>query len=518
MTPNDENQEERNKQNHLSQLASVGQIAAGIAHEVRNPLTAVKGFLQLLQNEDRAEYIEIAQSELDNALTTLNNLLQVSKPDLENEEEQPIHLAAELESVLNLFQDRLYDVELITDIQDSEIVIYGKKNQFKKAFFNLIKNAFESIEGKGKIWVSHYASKNNIIVSIRDTGVGIPEDKIAILGTPFFSTKHQGTGMGLTQVFTVVYQHGGEISVESKENEGTTFTLTIPQRAMTNKRGVRKLELEFEKDFSMKDFFTKNRTKFEDRLLDQAINVREKIDEILAVGNIDLINNAQKLVILVIEEREHELISFAKQEGIAWAKYSLTIAFKLEWVQAIRRTLWDFLYNYMAQIQPEHSLEEFFALEQQINELMDQFLNHFFISYSKYKDEVLLAQRELVENLSVPIIPITPSISILPLIGKMDEYRIRTIEEKVLEEISELHIQTLIMDLSGVGYMEAEVMQHLIRIIDGVSLMGCKTVLTGIRPEIVKNVVKSGISLEKKATAKGTLQLALRDYLGLPKE
>ncbi|MET3696494.1 rsbT co-antagonist protein RsbR [Bacillus oleivorans] len=518
MTPNDENQEERNKHNHLSQLASVGQIAAGIAHEVRNPLTAVKGFLQLLQNEDKPEYIEIAQSELDNALTTLNNLLQVSKPDLEDEEEQPIHMAVELESVLNLFQDRLYDVELITDIQDSETVVFGKKNQFKKAFFNLLKNAFESIEGKGKIWVSHFAAEKEVIVSIQDTGVGIPKEKLAILGTPFFTTKHHGTGMGLTQVFTVVYQHGGNISVESKENEGTKFTLTIPKKLMTNPRGVKRLELEFEKDFTMIEFFKRNSKIFEDRLLDQAINVRDKIDEILAIGNIDLINNAQKLVILVIEEREHELITFAKQEGKAWAKYSLTIAFKLEWVQAIRRTLWDFLYNFTVQSDNEHNLEDFFTLEKKINELMDQFLNHFFISYSKFKDEVLLAQRELVENLSVPIIPITPSISILPLIGEMDEYRIKTIEEKVLEEISELHIQTIIMDLSGVGYMELEVMQHLIKIIDGISLMGCKTVLTGIRPEIVKNVVKSGISLEKKATAKGTLQLALRDYLGLKKE
>ena len=126
-----------------------------------------------------------------------------------------------------------------------------------------------------------------------------------------------------------------------------------------------------------------------------------------------------------------------------------------------------------------------------------------------------MAQRELVENLSVPIIPITPSISILPLIGEMDEYRINTIEEKVLYEINEMHIQTLIIDLSGVVYMEVEVMQHLIKIIDGISLMGCKTVLTGIRPEIVKNFVKAGLSLEKKATAKGTLQLALRDYLGI---
>lgn len=114
---------------HLSQLASVGQIAAGIAHEVRNPLTAVKGFLQLLQKEEKHQYIDIAQSELDNALKTLNNLLQVSKPDLENEEYQTIYLAVELESILNLFQDKLYNITITTDFKNTDSAVIGKKNR-----------------------------------------------------------------------------------------------------------------------------------------------------------------------------------------------------------------------------------------------------------------------------------------------------------------------------------------------------------------------------------------------------
>lgn len=139
---------------HLNQLASVGQIAAGIAHEVKNPLTAVKGFLQLLQQESDSQYINIAQTELDNAITTLNNLLQVSKPELEDEELQSINLAVEIESILNLFQDKLYDITVVKDFKDTETLIVGKKSQFKKAFFNLIKNAIESIEGKGTITLS----------------------------------------------------------------------------------------------------------------------------------------------------------------------------------------------------------------------------------------------------------------------------------------------------------------------------------------------------------------------------
>ncbi|WP_176222154.1 histidine kinase dimerization/phospho-acceptor domain-containing protein [Tuberibacillus sp. Marseille-P3662] len=186
---------------HLSQLASVGQMAAGIAHEVKNPLTAVKGFLQLLNKEEESEYIGIAQTELDHALTTLNNLLQVSKPDLEDEDFQTFSLAVELESILNLFADKVYDINFITDFDDTDTIIYGKKNQFKKALFNLIKNSVESIENQGTVTITHAAINDDIVVTIEDTGVGIPKDKLSLLGTPFFTTKDKGTGMGLTQVF-----------------------------------------------------------------------------------------------------------------------------------------------------------------------------------------------------------------------------------------------------------------------------------------------------------------------------
>lgn len=508
-------QEQVDSKNHLSQLASVGQIAAGIAHEVRNPLTAVKGFLQLLEHENKPDYINIAQTELDNALTTLNNLLQVSKPDQEEEEKQSFHLAVELESILNLFQDKLYHIQVVTQFKDTDRTIYGKKNQFKKAFFNLIKNAIESIEGKGKLTISHFAAHDELIVSIKDTGVGIPTDKLHLLGTPFYTTKDHGTGMGLTQVFSVVYQHGGKINIDSAEKKGTTFTIRLPKQYNLQKRGVKRLELDMEGSITLKDFFVANRAKFEKCLLNEAINVRDKIEEIHTMGNINLLNNAHKLAMFVVEGREHELISFAKQEGVAWARYSLTIAFKLEWVQAIRRTLWDFLYNYKAGTNSISDLEEFFTLEKNINQMIDQFLNNFFISYTKYKDELLESQRKLVENLSVPIIPISSNICILPLIGQIDSHRVSTIEDKAISEIGNSHIQTLIIDFSGVAQMESEVARSLMNLINGIAMMGCKTVLTGLRGEIVKTLIHLGINMDQVADFKGTLQFALKDYLAV---
>lgn len=503
--------EEQMKDAHLSQLASVGQIAAGIAHEVRNPLTAVKGFLQLLQQEESHAYLDIAQGELDNALTTLNNLLQVSKPDLEDEDIQSIHLAVELESILNLFLDKLYEIQVVTDFQHADATIAGKKNQFKKAFFNLIKNAIEAIDGRGNITITHQATDKEVVVTIKDTGVGIPKEKMNLIGTPFFSTKDAGTGMGMTQVFSVVYQHGGDISIESEVNVGTIFTIRLPRQHKMINRGVRKLDVVY--NDSIREFFITNKTVFEEKLLEEAINVKDKINDIHTIGNINLLDNAHKLVLYVVEEREHELIAFAKQEGVAWAKNSLTLAFKLEWVQAIRRTLWDFLYNYDLLVNNPSNRDDFFSLEKKINILLDHFLTHFFISYSKYKDELLESQRQLVENLSVPIIPINKETFIIPLIGRIDQIRLMTIEDKVLTSIENEYIRTVILDLSGVVLMEEEIIFRFMKLIDGVKMMGAKVVLTGIRAEIVRKMIALDLNFTEIAESKGTLQLALNDYL-----
>lgn len=263
------------------------------------------------------------------------------------------------------------------------------------------------------------------------------------------------------------------------------------------------------KNQEMLEYISGNRRNFENELLGQAVNVRENIEEILKIGNIDLINNAHRLVSYVVEMKEEEMQAFAKQEGIAWATYSLTLSFKLEWVQAIRRTIWIFIQKYIVQRNIE---VDFFFVEKQINNQIDQFLNAFFINYSLFKDELLRTQRELVENLSVPIIPITESVSILPIIGSIDYYRSKVMEEKVLMEVGRLHIQTLLMDLSGIADMEAEVIDQLTKIIDGAALMGCRTAITGLRPDVVRSMVRMGVRFDENTQMVGTLQKALSIY------
>ncbi|MFS0762381.1 STAS domain-containing protein [Peribacillus phoenicis] len=261
------------------------------------------------------------------------------------------------------------------------------------------------------------------------------------------------------------------------------------------------------------EFLLQNKSEFEEYLLSAAVNVRDKIEEILLIGNVDLLNNAHKLIRYIVEQNETEMIAFAEKEGVTWATHSLTLSFKLEWIQALRRTLWTFLYKF--EQDKKAFIEDskvFFELEKRVNESVDVFLKSFFVSYSDYKDKLILAQQNLVENLSVPIIPVTSTTCVLPLIGTIDHSRIQIIEEKVLMEIGKLRIQTLILDLSGIIEIEVEMIDDLMKILDGTAMMGCKAVVTGLRPEVVTKMIRSGIQLDKAET-KGTLQQALKDYL-----
>ncbi|MFB5193224.1 ATP-binding protein [Alicyclobacillus fastidiosus] len=501
--------EDENSQLHqLNRLLSVSEIAAGIAHEVKNPLTSVKGFLQLLHEKYADEYCEIAESELDNAISIITNFLQVARPNMDDEPYQEVNIATELESILDLFLDRQYLVPVIKEFQDTHITLYARRNQLKRALFNLLKNAFESIPDRGSIRIQHYAQGSQLVVVIQDTGVGIDEDKLPLLGTPFITTKDDGTGMGLPQVYSAVYQHGGSIDVESKKNVGTTFYIYLPIHVQEEAHLNTIMDVVCHPDQSIQQFIEVNKEKFRECLVSEQTELTYTIEEVKEIANIDLINNAFNLIYLSLNNRPHEVVTFAKREGKTWAQHSLKLNYKLEWVQTLRKVFWDFFYNY-CRIQKEHNFEDFFKIERTVNYNLDTFLNHFNISYNQFKDEVLQTQRELVADLSVPIIPLTRTVSILPLIGTIDTCRAQTVQEKVLHQIELLQIETIIIDFSGIPYLDTPVVTHLIRLFDGIELMGCKTVLTGIRAEVANALVEMGVSIRHNVIKKGTLQQAL---------
>ena len=219
--------EHHNWNNHL--LSSIGEMAAGIAHEVRNPLTAVKGFLQLMDQSYNEEYSHIAQNELERAIHILNDLMSVSKPEFIQEKQTSFNIVSEIESILLLFQNQLYSINLIKHFENENAVIVGRKDQIKKALFNIIKNAIEAMPNGGTLMIDQTQDAKNIHLCISDSGVGIPKDKLRLLGTPFFTLKQDGKGMGLAQVFNAIQSNNGKISVTSEEGSGTAFTLTLPK-------------------------------------------------------------------------------------------------------------------------------------------------------------------------------------------------------------------------------------------------------------------------------------------------
>ena len=377
-----------------------------------------------------------------------------------------------------------------------------------RGFFNLLKNAFESIPGQGSIRLTHRVQGNEVLVAISDTGVGMDDEMMSLLGTPFLTTKDDGTGMGLPQVYSTIYQHGGRIAVDSKKGQGTTFTVFIPINRQEG-GNLNVINLEYEPNQSLFDFMERNEPIFRQRLLSERPELSRVIQEIKDVSGIDLVNNAVTLVNLTLTKRPHELMTFAKKEGELWAKHSLQISLKLEWLQTISRVTWDFLFNYFRLKQEEQSLEDFFQLERNVNMALDSFLNNFAIRYNEFKDEVLRNQREMMEDLSVPIIPLTKTVSILPLIGTIDTFRANTIQDKVFRKIEDLQIETLIVDLSGVSFLDTAVLSHLFRLFDGIDVMGCHTIVTGIRSEIASSLLRMGISLPRTVTKKGNLQQAI---------
>ncbi|QQE79961.1 ATP-binding protein [Alicyclobacillus sp. SO9] len=491
----------------MSRLASIGQISAGIAHEVKNPLTVVKGFLQLLQEESENTYINLAQSELERALATLENLLNVSKPVMDEEVFVDINICAELESLLFLFQDQSYQVEVEKFFRDPSAVITGQRNQIKRAFFNLIKNAFEALNGSGKLVIEQEVSNGRCRIIVRDTGSGIPEEKLALLGTPFFTTKSDGTGMGLTQVFSAIYQSGGTIDVTSKVGKGTAFLIDLPIKRHTV-RGAKLMDLSYQKEESFDEFYSGNMEALNETL---RRNARNLFGDIYGRGRISeayILEGAHSVIRLLNEDNEHGLVLEAKRRGKIWAEHDLTLIVKLEWFQFLRTAYLELLQHYWTH-SSDFKMKRMFDSIQTVNHNMDSFLKHFSASFTELKNEQIRAQMELIDDLSVPVIPLSPSVAILPIIGMIDTSRAKRIQQTVLEKIAEFGLLRLVIDLSGVAFMDTAIAGHMFRIIEGIRLLGCKTVLTGLRPTIVNTIIEQGIVLTDKVEIVGTLQQAI---------
>lgn len=225
---------ERKKTDELliksEKLSVVGQLAAGVAHEIRNPLTSLRGFVQLLQikMDNYNEYFQIMLTELDRINYIVSEFLVIAKPQAVCFEMKDLRKI--LHDVISLLDTQaiLSDVQIHTTF-DSEIpLINCEENQLKQVVINILKNAIEAMTEGGIIEILMKVDDNKIIIQFIDQGCGISEDRIALLGEPFYTTKEKGTGLGLMVSQKIIEAHQGSLKIKSQIDIGTTVELILP--------------------------------------------------------------------------------------------------------------------------------------------------------------------------------------------------------------------------------------------------------------------------------------------------
>ncbi|KPB04025.1 PAS domain-containing sensor histidine kinase [Bacillus sp. CHD6a] len=214
-------------------LTVVGELAAGIAHEIRNPMTALKGFIQLLQNsmnEDQyGMYFDVITSELKRIESIITEFLVLAKPQAISYQRKNISVIMKETLDLLSAQASLENVQFISFIEEGLPDIYCEPNQLKQVFINILKNAIEVMPSGGTVSVDvKKIEGEQVLISFRDEGIGIPEDKLKKLGEPFYTTKERGTGLGLMVSYKIVEEHNGTIEVSSEVGKGTTFHIKLP--------------------------------------------------------------------------------------------------------------------------------------------------------------------------------------------------------------------------------------------------------------------------------------------------
>jgi PAS domain S-box-containing protein len=212
-------------------LSLVGELAAGLAHEIRNPLTTIKGLVQVLQEttaDKKALYSDIILTEIDRINYIVSEFMVLAKPHAVYFNE--CNLTDILKKVIYLLEAEanLKNVVIINDIANEDVTLHGEKNQLTQVFVNLFKNAMEALPNGGVIRVSTAVVNDNIKISIEDNGVGMSEEQVKRIGEPFYTTKAMGTGLGLMVSYKIIQNHKGSISVKSELNKGTTFDIMLP--------------------------------------------------------------------------------------------------------------------------------------------------------------------------------------------------------------------------------------------------------------------------------------------------
>ncbi|NTV58013.1 MAG: response regulator protein, partial [Deltaproteobacteria bacterium] len=216
-------------------LSSLGRMAAGIAHEINNPLAGILLYSSNLvkkvpETGPLKKGLEVIIHETIRCRGIIQDLLEFSR------EREPVKSLADINGVINKAlsilanEFRLNRISLEKRLSDNLPNVLIDVNQIEQVFINFFMNAIEAIQGQGQVSVRSYKDEDNqgVVVEIEDSGMGIPQEHLERIFEPFFSTKPKGTGLGLAVNYGIIQKHGGQIRVSSQPGRGTTMTIRLP--------------------------------------------------------------------------------------------------------------------------------------------------------------------------------------------------------------------------------------------------------------------------------------------------
>ncbi len=214
-------------------LSLLGELSAGIGHEIRNPLTTIKGFLKMMKEDPtniKPDFIDIINAEVESIDRIAGELMMLAKPQAF--QKNSFNIVSLLNDVIFLMESQAFTQGVTLEFRAPKPIIYinGDQNQIKQVFFNLIKNSIEAMETnlKGKVQIICEHNELEVIIKVVDEGYGISSEKIKTIGEPFYTTKTKGNGLGLMISQRIIRNHNGSIQCESEVGKGTTFIISFP--------------------------------------------------------------------------------------------------------------------------------------------------------------------------------------------------------------------------------------------------------------------------------------------------